>query len=230
MDGGTPRPDLSLVGVGLYTARDAERFTGARQTAVRRWLRGYRARGRDHSALWSSQIDLGDDSLYLGFRDLTEIRVVAALVRERLSLRMVRRAIEIARDRFGMDRPLSTDRFRTDGKSIFLVLSKENEEMIDVFRDQYAMQRIIEPSFKKLDFDDAGEPVRWHVAPGIVLDPHRSFGQPIEAETGVPADILADAVAAEGSVKAAARVYSVPERAVRRALAFMDPDGVARAA
>ena len=230
MDGGVSGLDLSLLGIGLYTTRDAERFAGARPASVRRWLQGYRAHGRDYPALWTSQVNLGDEHLYLGFRDLTEIRVVAALTRHGLSVPTIRRAIEIARDRFGLDRPLSTDRFRTDGKSVFLILSREHEELIDLLKGQYAMRRIIEPSFRKLDFDEAGEPVRWHVAPGIVLDPARSFGQPIEAETGVPAEILADAAAAEGSVKAAARAYAVPERAVRRALAFVDPDGVARAA
>jgi uncharacterized protein (DUF433 family) len=55
-----------------------------------------------------------------------------------------------------------------------------------------------------------------------VLDPERSFGKPIDAETSVPTDALAAATVAEGSFEAAAQVWGVPVRAVRRAVAFQD--------
>ena len=49
----------------------------------------------------------------------------------------------------------------------------------------------------------------------MVLDPARSFGQPIAAQSGVPTIVLFDAVKSEGSIKAAARVYEVSEMEVR---------------
>ncbi|ASY58509.1 hypothetical protein SS05631_c35970 [Sinorhizobium sp. CCBAU 05631] len=58
--------------------------------------------------------------MVLDFRDLMEIRVADAFIRAGISAIKVRAAIQIAREELGRDHPLSTDRFRTDGRKIFL--------------------------------------------------------------------------------------------------------------
>ncbi|MEM6463287.1 MAG: hypothetical protein AAF724_15355 [Pseudomonadota bacterium] len=210
-----------MIGIGIYTPAEARRLTGVASAKIRRWLRGHRIKNRLYDRLWTPQIDIGDDEIYLGFRDLTEIRVVEAFIAAGLSAQKVRRAIEIARKRYGLDRPLSTNSFRTDGKQVFLLLSSEGEDkLVDVFKDQYAIKRVIEPSFKGLEFNKVGEPTLWHIARGVVIDPDYSFGQPVEKETLVPTQILAAAVDAEGSPRAAAKAYQVPLRAVNHAVKF----------
>jgi uncharacterized protein (DUF433 family) len=75
---------------------------------------------------------------------------------------------------------------------------------------------------KNIDFVD-GIPSRWWPngkQARIVVDPQRAFGQPIEADSSVPAAVLAAAAKAEGSEEAAAKVWSVPIAAVRRAVDF----------
>ena len=210
-----------LLGIGIYTPMDAKRLTGVSSEKVRRWLRGHSAHGKDYAPLWHSQVDIGDGETYLGFRDLTEIRVVNQLVKAGLSPQKVRRAIQIARDEYGLDRPLSTNRFRTDGKQVFLLLSDEGDDrIVDVFRNQYEIKRVVEPSFKGLEFNEAGEPMLWRIARGVLIDPNHSFGQPVEQETFVPTSVLAAAAEAEGSPMAAAKAFGVPLRAVNHALAF----------
>jgi uncharacterized protein (DUF433 family) len=84
------------------------------------------------------------------------------------------------------------------------------------------MKNIVEPSLKGLEFGK-DLAVRWWPAgkeDRIVIDPRRQFGQPIDAETGVPTSVLATAATAEGSVERAARAYRVPTAAVRRAVRF----------
>ena len=211
----------ALTGVGIYTPAEARQLTGVDSGKIRRWLRGHRANNKIYPPLWESQIDIGDDKTYLGFRDLTEVRVVNALIKADLSAQKVRRAIDIARECYGMARPLSTKAFRTDGKDVFLILSDEEEDrVVNMFRNQYEIKKVIEPSFKGLEFDQVGEPVLWRIANGIILDPQHSFGQPVEQETFVPTRVLAAAALAEGSAQAAAKVYQVPLRAVKRAVAF----------
>jgi hypothetical protein len=103
----------------------------------------------------------------------------------------------------------------------------EEAKLIDLFRRQHVFREIVEPSLKGVEFED-GIPARWWPQgrqAGIVLDPERSFGKPIEADTSVPADVLAAAAVAEGSPEAAARVWVVPVRAVKRAIAFMGSQG-----
>jgi uncharacterized protein (DUF433 family) len=55
---------------------------------------------------------------------------------------------------------------------------------------------------------------------GIVLDPTRSFGQPIDDGTGIPTRVLANAATAEGSTAAAAKARRVSAAVIRRALNF----------
>ena len=96
-------------------------------------------------------------------------------------------------------------------------------KLIDLFRKQFAFRDILERSLTNLDYDEAGIPaIWWPLGRGksVKIDPARSFGQPIEAETSVPVSALVAAATAEGSDKAAARAWDVPVGAIRRAMAF----------
>jgi hypothetical protein len=213
-----------LIGIGLYTPSEASRLLDVPAAKIARWLKGHEIGVHQYDRLWHPQVDLNDGHLYLGFRDLMEVRVASAFINRGLSPQKVRRAIEIARGIIGEERPLSTAKFRTDGRTVFLQLIKEDgsDEMVDVFRKQHVFREIIEPSLKNIDFVD-GIPALWWPKgkqARIVVDPQRSFGQPIEFESGVPAAVLAAAVGAEGSVEAAARVWSVPVSSIRRSVDF----------
>ncbi len=220
--------DTSLVGVGLYDVAEAARLTGVSRQRIRRWLCGYRYTYQDEkrwsTPLWRPQLPAFDGKLALGFRDLTEIRVVDALVTAGLSPRTVRRAICHAREYIDDERPLSTAKFRTDGRTIFLEIADETKEpaLFDLLKRQYGLHRVLAPSFKDLEFDE-NVAVRWWPLSRqrqVVIDPARSFGQPIVAGGGVPTAALADAVDTEGSVAAAARLFEVSPDAVRDALRF----------
>lgn len=215
-----------LVGIGLYTCSEAGRLLNLPAPQIARWLKGYSVKGERYEALWSPQVDLGEDGWFLGFRDLQEVRAAAAFIAIGLSPQRVRRAIEIARTVVSDHRPMSTMRFRTDGRSVFLQsIVKEDGEtrLLDLFKSQYAFREVLERTLTHLDYDAGGAPARWWPAgkpASIVLDPHRSFGQPIEAESAIPVAALVAAVEAEGSSAAAARTFDVPARVVKRALDY----------
>jgi uncharacterized protein (DUF433 family) len=214
----------NLIGIGLYTPAEASHLLSISAAKIVRWLKGHRIGERPYAPLWRPQVDIGDGHIYLGFRDLMEMRVANAFISRGLSPQKVRRAIEIARSMLKEDRPLSTARFRTDGRTVFIQLKKEDgsDEMVDLFLRQHVFREIIEPSLKNIDFTD-GIPSRWWPRgkqARIVLDPQRAFGQPIEVDTGVPTAALAAAVEAEGSMEAAARIWSVPVAAIRHSVEF----------
>jgi len=216
-----------LIGIGLYTPVEAAHLIQVPANKIARWLREHTVHGRHYDPLWTPQVQLHDGHVYLGFRDLMEMRVANAFIERGLSAQKVRRAIQIAKLLLKDERPLSTAKFRTDGRSVFLQVLHEDgsDELIDLFKSQYAFREIIEPSLKNIEFDEDGIPARWWPlgkGAGIVVDPARAFGSPIEAQSGVRASILADAADAEGSVDAAARTWDVQPAAVRRAIAFRD--------
>jgi uncharacterized protein (DUF433 family) len=219
------KPDFSLVGVGLYTPAEAARLTGISGHKIVRWLRGHTISGKSYPRLWKSQIDIGNDATYLGFLDLVQMRVADAFIEAGLSPQKVRKAIEYGREIVRADYPFASARFRTDGRTVVLHVLEagQDDKLIDLFKGgQYLMHRVIEPSLKGLEFEDDFA-VRWWPdgkSKGIVVDPARQFGQPIDNSTGVPTAVLANAVHAEGSIARAARVYSVPVSSVRRAVAF----------
>jgi uncharacterized protein (DUF433 family) len=54
----------------------------------------------------------------------------------------------------------------------------------------------------------------------VVIDPARSFGRPIVTQGRVPTEIPSQAVKIEGSPGRVAKLYEVPLKAVRDAIAF----------
>lgn len=213
-----------LIGVGLYTPAEASRLLDIPSGKIVRWLRGHEVNGRWYDRLWRPQIDIGDGHVYLGFRDLMEMRTAHAFMAVGVSADMIRRAIEEARKYVDDERPLSTTQFRTDGRSIFLEIADKSGDprLLDLFKHQFAFKRIVEASLKGVEFEGIA-PSRWWPLTKerkILIDPDRSFGQPIEAETGIPTATLAAAVRAEGSVEAAARLWLAPIQAIKRAIRF----------
>jgi hypothetical protein len=218
----------ALIGVGLYTPAEAGRLLHIPTAKISRWLVGHSIGNKSYDALWSSEIDLGDDRIFLGFRDLMELRVADAFIKVGLSAIRVRSAIKLARELIGKDRPLSTNRFRTDGREIFLTVidtdetGESREKLLNLFRKQYEFKGIIEPILKTVDFGNDGNPrIWWPIGrrTNIVLDPDRAFGQPIDGLSSVPTAVLAAAARLDG-VQRAAHLYEVPESSVRRSIEF----------
>ena len=224
----------SLVGIGLYTPAEAGRLINVAPAKLSRWLCGHMAQGAWYDPLWKPQIDLGDAKTYLSFRDLLEARIASLFIKKGLSPQKVRSAIKLAGEVVG-DRPLSTTWLRTDGRSVFLKVLQEDggePKIIDLFKKQYAFSAVVEPSLKDVEFEGVVPKVWWPRGRklGVLVDPLRAFGQPIERETSIPAEVLANAAAGAGSPEGAARAWRVPVQAVRRAVRFQQELGHKQAA
>jgi uncharacterized protein (DUF433 family) len=214
--------------VGAYTLGEAGRLLGVSPTTLRRWLFGY---SYDHHGplteqgpIWPPQYGLDQEEPLLGFRDLIEARIVRGLRKLNIGLPTIRECLRRAGELVNDDHPFSTRRFKTDGRRIFLdqMADSNGGFLLDLKLRQAVFREIVEPSFIDLDFD-ADTASRWWLLPHkktIVLDPARSFGQPIVAENGVPTARIAQAVEAEGSVERVARLFEMKPAVVRDALAY----------
>jgi uncharacterized protein (DUF433 family)/DNA-binding transcriptional MerR regulator len=216
------------LGIGYYTVTEASQLARIPALRIRRWLGGYHFASRDQTyfsePLWAPQLARANGHLELGFRDLIELRFVDAFERAGLSLQAIRKCLAVAREAVGDERPFSTARFRTDGRTIFLQALSDSDEpkLLDLARKQYAFNQIVEPTFKDIELLD-GVPARWWPFDGkktIVVDPTRAFGQPLVSACGIPTAVLAEAVSVEGSPAKAARAYEVPLKLVRDAVRF----------
>lgn len=162
------------------------------------------------------------------FIELMELYFIGIFREQGVAPRTIRRASAAAASKFGTDYPFAVKRFDTDGRTIFatLVDSATDRQIVeDLRRGQYVFEQIMKPFFQKLDFRNGQEVTRfWPMERkgGIVLDPERKFGKPIDAESGVPTRALYNAVQAGGGQeqKRVARWFGVSCHAVRAAVAF----------
>ncbi|MCW3784196.1 helix-turn-helix domain-containing protein [Defluviimonas salinarum] len=225
----TSQPDpREFVGVGLYTITDAAQLLKAPPRTIRRWMEGYdysREGERRHvEPLWRPDLPEIDGEVEISFRDLIELRFVRAFTEIGLGLKAIRNCLDVARDCIGSDRPFSTGRFRTDGKTIFLesLGHSEDPKLLDLRKTQYVFRDVVEQTFRDLDLED-DMVARWRPYRGketIVVDPARAFGQPIATAFGVPTIVLFEAARAEGSAARAAALYEVDPAVVRDAVRF----------
>ncbi|MGX1353013.1 uncharacterized protein (DUF433 family)/DNA-binding transcriptional MerR regulator [Bradyrhizobium elkanii] len=237
----SPEPDG--LGRGVYSGTEALRLLNfarpgtapsdrVSRSTVARWLKGYEhgpvegeGKNKGYSPpLWRPDYANDDDLLEISFRDLIELRFVKSFRDIGLSLRTIRECYQRASEEVHDERPFSTKRFRTDGKTIFLEITEGVKEgkLVDLRRRQNVFKAIVEPSLRDLEFE-ASTVARWFPLGidrrAVVIDPARSFGQPI-VSVGVPTEVLATAVQTEGSIEAVAALYDVPKGDVRFALDF----------
>jgi uncharacterized protein (DUF433 family) len=216
------------LGIGYYTVPEAARLLKIRPRNINRWLGGYTYTSQGKAGrmppLWTPEIPTFDGHLELAFRDLIELRFVSAFMAAGLGLKTIRHCLAYARECVHDERPFSTRRFKTDGRTIFLdsLRTTGEPELIDLKRGRYVFATAVERTFKDLDIHEDAV-TRWrpfHGKNSIVIDPQRAFGQPIVTEYGVPTIALAEAVKAERSVDRVARLYEMPAAVVRDAVRF----------
>src|SRR3546814_10553159 len=165
---GKPHADLIRLGrmtqadygIGIYTAHEAARMVGMGAQSLRRWLLGYDHKHKDaqvrhEPARWRPQYDPEEaDGVLLGFRDLIETRIVNALHKKRIGLPTIRICMNRAREIVGQDHPFSTSQFKTDGKSIFLEITRalEPPACIALKNKQGVFPSFVATSLADLDF------------------------------------------------------------------------------
>lgn len=243
-------PDMSPLGLGVYSIPDAARLVRADLRSIRRWLFGHtysrpakgdtghpsEERERHHLApLWEPQYDPEDlGEQVIGFLDLLELRVVRQFVSHGVPLAVVRRCLDTARDVFGADHPLTRRRFVTDGETIYAesvqAATREGDvhtDLLNLRSRQYAFKAIIKDSlYSGIEYRN-GHAARWFPnarRPGgsaVVLDPTRQFGHPMVDSCGIPtATLFAAFLAANEDRLAVARAYDISPREVSSAVRF----------
>lgn len=225
------KPDATpLVGVGLYSLREAAGYTGIPSAQIGRWLFGYQAKGKNHKGLWQPALTgLGEKTLT--FHDLLEIRFVQAMRIHGVRLSSIRITAQLARQRLEQTYPFSSPRFQADGRSIFAAVMEEigDTSLIDLVHRQDAFRRVISSSlYAGIDYDTAGKALRWFPlkrSKAVVLDPARHFGKPILTQSGIATETIAAAFAAEGrNEKRVACLYQIPLSDVEAALRFQSTE------
>ncbi|MEO7994611.1 MAG: hypothetical protein ABI743_09450 [bacterium] len=227
--GSTIKPS-PFVGVGLYSYSEAARLLGRDYGWINRLLRTLEAETGHGPDLAShdSPIKL------ITFLELVECFFVDAFMDAGVKRSRMRVAARSLAEKYRSGHPFALHGVSSDCLHIFADL----EEAVGRYTRELSTDRaqLVDPRLlpiKKrielvVEYDNAGLASRlWPMAAGrsrgrIVLDPHRHFGQPLDASTGVPTQALFAAWQAEGAVDfgSIAKWYRVPVDAVRAAVEF----------
>lgn len=226
-------------GTGFYSLAEASRLVRVPARSIARWLYGYNYTTADKghekqqhfcAPLWETEYasESFPDKV-IGFRDLLELRIVREFVGHGLPIVVVRRCLETAREVYG-DYPMTTHKFCTDGKTVFMRVMRDGaeKELLDLRKRQLVFSDIIKQSLYSGIEYDGDTALRWYPEGknrrNIVLDPQQQFGKPVVADIGVPTAALFSNYKVEGGDQAAlnivARIFEMPVRKVQAAVQF----------
>jgi uncharacterized protein (DUF433 family) len=204
--------------VALYSAGEAANFLRVPQSTIRSWLCGHTRFAR---VLEPAQ----ERPLALSFFNMVEAFVLSSLRERGLHLPRVRTALRELADKFGdTPHPLATEKFRTDGKHIFL---DQLNRLFDLSQgSQQGMVEVLDDYLQKIDYVSGLaarlHPVREGVSEDdsrlVVIDPRRAFGRPVVEGTRIPVEEIAGRFQSGDEVATLVRDFALDEDKVRAAL------------
>ncbi|MDO8588434.1 MAG: hypothetical protein Q7T82_15510 [Armatimonadota bacterium] len=209
------------LGSGIYTHAEAARLLRVSTAKARNWAEGYTYQidGRERTKAPVLQRRAGQPGL-LTFHDLIELFFVREFRNAGVSLQDIRGAAKLLSEKWDTPYPFACRKLDTDGVQILMAAGEHYE---NVARQQNVF-RFAEDFFKNIDFSDDCLAEKWWPMGRdklVVIDPHRSFGTPIDLKSGVRTEILYAAYQAEDrDVEAVANWYEIPPEQVKAAVEF----------
>ena len=211
----------SIIGQGVYTPCEAARLIGTTPQHVLRWTRGSGA----SEPLWNAHYQfLDDDVTEISFLDLIEVRVVAALRRADISLQAIRFAINFAKEKYGIERPLVSQSFKTDGSEILMEAIEGEDDLVSLSKKrpgQKVFKKIIFQSLNDLEYEDETA-ARWRPRgfSTVVIDPRRQFGDPILDGSGLSTGMIYREFKHFQDYRYLSNIYEVPQSVLKTCVAF----------
>ncbi len=217
---------MDLLSTGIYTVSEAAKLLGVANARVNGWVFGYPKTKSD--PIIKSDLEILDGEKAMTFVNLMEARFIAAFARHGVSVKAMRSMAKNAQEILDSPHPFATDAiFKTDGRKIVLMASKESgdKRMYDLQTKNWALYEILVDGLKNEVIYNEGRARLWRprkeIAPNVVLDPIKAFGQPVLEKSGVPTRTLFDAFNAEDETyESVASWYDVPVKEVKEAVKF----------
>ncbi len=223
----SPAPQSNLLGVGLYTPREAALYAQIPTQTIVRWLFGMGG----GQAVLSPQLSEEDKLVtFLDFVQAMSVRSIRLM--KKTPLQRIRDAVSAASQEFEIEFPLAArHRIFFLGEEIIInVGDQESKKYLQVtgrHKSNFVLTEVAEFFKENLFFDDvlglasSYRPFEYKNC-GIVMDPTIRFGEPYLPSCGYSAQSLMDAYQSEGGLEPAAKAYSVQVHEVETAVRFYD--------
>lgn len=223
---------LDILNEPAYRASEVAGMLALPASTVNAWCFGhdYRHRADGSSKVFVRVIEpAAPDDKLLSFTNLCEVHVLASIRRlHRVALPKVRKAIDFVQQELGVERPLASSRFLTNGVALFV---EHAGQLLNVSQQgQQALREDFERALTRIKFDQKrGTPLLLFPytreastdAPRTVLvDPARSFGRPVLAGAYVRTEVIESRFRAGDSIADMAADYGVGVAEIEEALRF----------
>jgi len=211
-----------------YAISEAAGYLRLPTSTFRSWVLGQRYfDSKRTEKFFRPVIDIADlKHKQLSFINLVEAFVLAGIRRDHeIPLPKVRKALAYVRRSFGTRRALAQEQFETDGADLFV---EKYGALVGVSQEgQLQMRELIRDRLKRVRRDPKGLPEKIVLFPAVgagqgradvVIDPRRSFGQPVLDGLGVRTTVVFERFMAGDNIELLARDYAVPAQAVQDAI------------
>lgn len=200
----------SVLGVGLYSIRDASRYAEMRRGVV---------------AGWAGLLD--DDERFerldenappiLTFDDLISLLVVRDLYRAGVKLSDIKKAERFLVRHWRVRKPFATGRIKT-GYGMVLTALKEGEQPVAISdAAQEIFYELIKKDVRDLRYSTKNRAHEWRPAPHIIVRPDTQWGQPCVEGTRVTTATIYDFVLAGERLEDLAEEHDISLEKIRAA-------------
>ena len=186
-----PRDDIRF-DVPLYTVAEAARFLGVPTSTFATWAKGYVRRPLGRPVVVGepivSSLKAARGFAAVPFVGVAEGMVLAAFRRAGVSLQHIRGAVSILEHEIGIEHALASQRLYTDGAVILYDYADAKSDaelagLTEVVSRQRVFAPVVEEYLTRIEYATDGWAARL-ISPAtprpiVVVDPGRSFGQPI---------------------------------------------------
>lgn len=198
--------------VPLYTQAEAAQYLGMAPSTFRAWARGYRNHFPDRPDVVGDPMitSIGRPAATqpsIPFIGLAEGMFLAALRQADMPMQRIRPALELVRQRFGVEYAMASRRFFVSGAELLYEVvdglgdrdRQDTTKKLVVLRDsQYVFREVVEQNMKRIEYDKDGAGGGYAsklVLPGyevadLSVQPGINFGRPYFTRTGTPLHVV----------------------------------------
>lgn len=212
---------LPSLGNGIYRVADVSRYAHIPTGTVHSWFRP--AEGR-REVLGSDYVTI-DKTFTVSFLDLIDTVVAYQFRKLNVPMAIVRRAYEKLAIALNTDHPFCYKGLFTDHKRIFFdaVVAIGQKKLQDAVSDQLLFNEI-KDTLDHVSYSSKSKLAeRWHLFPGVVIDPRVALGCPVIDGTGVTTFVLAQSYHVnDDNATFVGGLYGLSASQIRTAVKFED--------
>jgi uncharacterized protein (DUF433 family) len=209
----------------LYTVAEAARHLAVPTTTFSGWAKGYVRRSTARTTVGQPLLSLIPTSgaqASVPFIALAEGMVLAAIRRSGVPMQRIRPALLALQDTIGVHHALASKRLYTDGAEVLYDFARHHDdtaaasasELVVLRSGQRVFTDIVADYLRRIDYAADGYARLLHLPDyqrrQVVVDPERSFGQPMFARGGARVVDVIDRFQAGESLSDLADDFGVP--------------------